>query len=129
VPRARWDLLVRGGRVVDPCSGVDGRRDVAVSGGRIAAVAPSVAGSAETTVDAAGQLVLPGLVDAHVHLAAPGAAAAGHRMLARAGVTTALDLAGPVEAFLDAAGSHGAGLTVACVDLLRPGTRARASIR
>ncbi len=70
-----WDLLLRGGRVIDPASGRDHTADVAVHNGRIAQViptsptgaAPEDTGATEV-VDARGQLVTPGLVDAHTHL-------------------------------------------------------------
>ncbi|GAB3455977.1 amidohydrolase/deacetylase family metallohydrolase [Streptomonospora sediminis] len=78
-----WDLLIRGGRVVDPASGLDEVADVAVRGGRIADVlphrtrggadpadpaGPPAAESAAEVVDAHGSLVTPGLVDMHTHL-------------------------------------------------------------
>jgi len=64
------DLLIRGGDVVTE-AGVQGA-DVGVAGGRIAAVAaPGVLPEAGETIDAAGLHVLPGLVDAHVHVALP----------------------------------------------------------
>ncbi|WP_028648549.1 amidohydrolase family protein [Nocardiopsis sp. CNT312] len=64
-----WDLMLRGGRVIDPASGLDGTADVAVRAGRIAAVAPGLPASrAVRTADASGRLVLPGLVDLHTHL-------------------------------------------------------------
>ncbi|MFI6579149.1 amidohydrolase family protein [Nocardiopsis sp. NPDC050513] len=64
-----WDLLLRGGRVIDPASGRDETADVAVRAGRIAAVAAGLPGErAASTVDASGRLVLPGLVDLHTHV-------------------------------------------------------------
>ncbi|MBR8743006.1 amidohydrolase family protein [Nocardiopsis sp. MG754419] len=64
-----WDLLLRGGRVIDPASGRDGTADVAVRAGRIAEVAADLPEDrAVRTVDVGGRLVLPGLVDAHTHV-------------------------------------------------------------
>jgi dihydroorotase len=66
---AEYDLLLRGGRVIDPARGVDGPLDVAVRGDRIAAVAAGLPGSAASTVvDVTGRLVLPGLIDTHAHV-------------------------------------------------------------
>jgi dihydroorotase len=66
---AHYDLLLRGGRVIDPARSVDGPLDVAITGDRIAAVAPRLdGGSATTVVDVTGQLVLPGLIDTHAHV-------------------------------------------------------------
>ena len=63
------DLLIKGGRVVDPGGSNDGLLDVAVKDGRIAAVAPDISSkSAGRTIAADGQLVLPGLVDFHSHV-------------------------------------------------------------
>ncbi len=67
--RPRYDLVITGGRVIDPASGLDGRAQVAVTDGRIAAVAPELAPfDAARTIDAAGQIVCPGLIDFHVHV-------------------------------------------------------------
>ncbi|MGJ4889409.1 amidohydrolase/deacetylase family metallohydrolase [Bradyrhizobium sp. HKCCYLS3077] len=66
---ASFDLLLRGGRVIDPASGVDGLRDVAIRDGRIAAVQSDILpSSAKDVVDVTGQLVLPGLIDTHAHV-------------------------------------------------------------
>ncbi|HOQ61323.1 MAG TPA: amidohydrolase family protein, partial [Vicinamibacterales bacterium] len=69
-------LLLRGARVVDPASGVDGARDVLVEGGRIADVGVSIApgeAAATAVVELGPSLVVcPGLVDMHVHLREPG---------------------------------------------------------
>lgn len=63
-----YDLLLRGGHVVDPRNGLDEVRDVAVSGGRIAAVEAGIpTEQAATVVDVAGLYVTPGLVDIHAH--------------------------------------------------------------
>jgi dihydroorotase len=62
------DLLLRGGHVVDPAQGLDGIADVAIKDGRIAAVGASLPGVARETVDVAGRLVLPGMIDTHAHI-------------------------------------------------------------
>ena len=64
-----YDLMIRGGRVIDPASRVDALRDVAIAGGRIAVVARNIAGDATGTIDARGKLVVPGLLDIHTHVA------------------------------------------------------------
>jgi dihydroorotase len=63
------DLLIRGGRVIDPRSGVDAVLDVAISGGRVTQVAAGIPEpTAARLVDARGLIVVPGLVDMHAHV-------------------------------------------------------------
>ncbi len=62
------DLLIRGGTVIDPSVNKSTRADVGVVDGRIAAVAPDLAGRATEVVHADGAYVVPGLVDFHVHV-------------------------------------------------------------
>src|SRR5260370_7603855 len=65
----QYDFVLRGGRVIDPGNGIDGRMDVAVSNGRIAAVQPDIpAAKARRTLDVTGFYVVPGLVDLHAHV-------------------------------------------------------------
>lgn len=65
----QYDLVLKGGHVIDPKNRIDAVRDVAVSGGRIAAVAEKIdPASAKQVVDAAGLYVTPGLIDLHVHV-------------------------------------------------------------
>jgi dihydroorotase len=64
-----FDVVLKGGRVIDPAAGIDGVRDVAIKGGRIAAVAENMLPtSAKETIDCRGKLVLPGLLDTHAHV-------------------------------------------------------------
>jgi len=65
---ARYDLVITGGRVIDPVDRLDGSMDVAIRGDRIVAVQPSIAASdADRVIDAHGKLVVPGLIDIHTH--------------------------------------------------------------
>jgi dihydroorotase len=89
-----YDLVLAGGTVIDPASGLHDRRDVGILGGRIAAIEPHLSGSdAADVLDVTGLLVVPGLVDLHVHVY-PGVAdlsvEADQTCLGR-GVTTAVD--------------------------------------
>jgi len=85
--------LVRGGRVVDPSTGLDGLFDIFLRDGKIAAVGTGFAAVPERTIDVTGLVVVPGLIDMHVHLREPGfeakeTIATGARAAARGGFTT-----------------------------------------
>jgi dihydroorotase len=91
---ASYDLIIKGGRVIDPSLRIDAVRDVAIAGGRIAAVEANLAADAAEILDARGRIVVPGLIDIHTH--------AG-----RVKDGPALCLADGVTGFIDA-GSQGA---------------------
>ena len=64
----KFDLLLKGGRVIDPANDIDGIFDVATSGGYIAAVDSNISPAlARTVTDVSGLVVTPGLVDLHAH--------------------------------------------------------------
>ena len=65
----KYDLVVKGGRVIDPSRKLDAIRDVAIADGRVAAVEANIAAEAAETIDAHGKLVIPGLIDIHTHAA------------------------------------------------------------
>lgn len=64
----RYDLVLKGGRVLDERNGVDAVQDVAIRGGRIAAVGPGLAAAAARVEDVTGAIVAPGLIDIHTHV-------------------------------------------------------------
>lgn len=96
-----FDLILKGGHVIDPRNNLDGVRDVAITGGLISAVGTNLAaGPGTQVVDVAGLYVTPGLIDLHVHVFATtgvkGAWAGDNSVLPdgfsfRSGVTTMVD--------------------------------------
>lgn len=65
----RYDLLLKGGQVIDPANHIDRKMDVGVAEGKVAAVEPDIApAEAEKVVNVRGLFVTPGLVDIHVHV-------------------------------------------------------------
>ena len=65
----QYDVLLSGGRVIDPAQGIDGALDVAIQDGRVAAVQAAIPREhAKEVLDVSGKLVLPGLIDTHAHV-------------------------------------------------------------
>ena len=95
-----YDLIIKGGRVLDPARNIDATLDIAFSAGKVARLAPAIAEPASRTVNGAGHLVLPGLIDFHTHVYWGGTSLGvdAEEMAARSGTTTFVD-----------AGSAGAG--------------------
>jgi len=85
--RQPFDVVIRGGRVMDPESGLDAIRNVGIRAGRIAAVSERALAGKET-LDATGMVVAPGFIDLHWHGQNP----ASGRYQAMDGVTAALEL-------------------------------------
>jgi len=95
----RYDVVVHGGRVIDPETSLDAVRDVGIRGDRIAAISEKPLAGARV-IEVSGLVVAPGFIDLHQHDLSP----AGFRLKAMDGVTTALELEiGPsdVRAFLE----------------------------
>lgn len=66
--QVKHDVLLRGGRVVDPSSGTVGDFDIAIADGVIKEIAPSIKSDAREMVNCNGQLIFPGLVEGHSHI-------------------------------------------------------------
>ena len=89
-----YDLLIKGGMVIDPSQGISGENDVAVEDGKIARVAPNIpAEEARRVIDVKGKIVTPGLIDLHTHIYAGfnGNGVEADLGGVRAGVTTMVD--------------------------------------
>lgn len=117
----RYDVILRNARVIDTQNGVNEVCDIGVADARIAEISTGISGTAPEEYDLAGFAAVPGIIDLHVHVSPWLGGQIGHRMLARAGVTTALDMAGPIEGVVSLARDHGAGINLACINYVRPG--------
>jgi len=96
-----YDLLLKGGRVIDPSQGLDGRYDLAFADGKVAAVEGGIdAAAAREVRDVSGKIVSPGLIDLHTHVYWGGTSLGvdADTIARRSGTTTFVD-----------AGSAGAG--------------------
>jgi dihydroorotase len=95
-----YDLILRGGRVIDPSQGLDGVADVAFAAGRVARIAARLdAGGGSEVRDVSGRIVVPGLIDLHTHVYWGGTSLGidAEEFCRASGVTTAIDTgsAGP----------------------------------
>jgi len=86
-------ILIKNGYVLDPSTGLEGKRDIFIKEGIIAKVASDINEEAERVIDAEGMYVMPGFIDLHVHLREPGyeykeTIATGAMAAARGGFTT-----------------------------------------
>ena len=101
--QTKYDLILRGGHVIDPRNNVNALQDVAIAGGKIAAIAPKIDAPAAAIVDATGLFVTPGLVDIHAHVYAGTGERGSYAgdlsvypdvVAPRSGVTTVVDVGG-----------------------------------
>lgn len=91
----QYDMVLKGGRVIDPANDVDGMFDVAVAGGKIAKVAKDIpSAQAKKSVDASGLVVTPGLIDLHAHVYGYEGAILPDDSSLMAGTTTVVDAGG-----------------------------------
>jgi dihydroorotase len=107
------DVLIRGGRIIDPARGIDATGDVLIRGGRIASAGERIDGAAVSDlhiIDAAGLIVCPGLVDLHCHLRDPG-----------------FEYKETIETGTKAA-AHGGFTTVCCMPNTNPPADSRATV-
>ena len=118
-----YDVLLKAGKLVDPVNQRNGLFDIGIIDGKISEISSDISPTlAKQVFDIEGLHVVPGIIDLHVHVSLSASKRAmGHKMMAEAGVTTALDMAGPIERVLDGARDYGAGINLACIHQIRPG--------
>ncbi|MHC1761280.1 MAG: amidohydrolase family protein [Negativicutes bacterium] len=117
----KYDILLKNGIVADYATDRDVRSDVGIQDGKVVEIATEINPTdARDVYDVAGQYVVPGIIDIHTHFSTWIGGRYGHKMLALAGVTTSLDMAGPVAGVWDMARDYGAGLNVASIEYVRP---------
>jgi dihydroorotase len=92
------DVLLRGGRVIDPATGRDGIFDIGIEGGRITTIEPRIDATSARTIDCAGKIVIAGMIDTHGHVyqhVTGKFGLAADQVGVRSGVTTVVDQGGP----------------------------------
>jgi dihydroorotase len=101
-------IIIKNGRVIDPASKLDSLSDILLEDGKVARIGRDLDASADTAIDAKGMLVLPGLVDMHVHLRQPGredkeTIASGSLAALKGGITSVLAMPNTAPAIDSAA--------------------------
>ena len=89
-----YDLILKGGRIIDPAQGLDGVADVAFAGGKVAAIEADIpAASGKDVRNVGGRIVAPGFIDLHTHVYWGGTSLGvdGADFARRSGVTTLID--------------------------------------
>ena len=115
-----YDLLIKNGYVIDPGSKLEGCYDIAVANGKIEKIAEHIDGTkADEIFEAEGNFDIPGKIDLHPHKSGDFGGCYAHKMAAEVGVTTTLDMAGPIESSVEMAARYGTGINVACIHMVR----------
>ena len=115
----QFDLVLRNGRVVDPTNKIDAVSDIAISNGKIAAVQPGIDLSrTKTVIDVTGRVVIPGIIDPHVHIGT-----IGYMNMAKVGVITAVDVTAPMQQVLSNTKTFGTGMNIADITSIHSGIK------
>jgi hypothetical protein len=117
-----YDFLLKGATVIDPANNINSVTDVAIENGRIAETGPDISiRRSRRFFDLSGKILMPGIIDSHLHLSNEAGGPAAFRMVAAAGVVTAVDFAGPLSEIKENLPASGCGLNIAVLEALMPG--------
>ncbi|MFV0482068.1 MAG: amidohydrolase family protein [Campylobacteraceae bacterium] len=118
---SKYDLLLKNTRVFDPKNGIDKVVDIAMENGKISQIKEDInPQNAKQVLDLKGMTTIPGIIDMHVHAGSIWGSQFAQKMLSRAGVCTALDMAGPLENVLEVLKGNSAGLNLAILQYASP---------
>ncbi|ABR48048.1 amidohydrolase [Alkaliphilus metalliredigens QYMF] len=107
--------ILKNAYLIDPTQEVKGWKDLEIIDGKVVKVCENINTiNADKVYDLKGKLCVPGIIDTHVHLTLDGSNR-GYYMLAKAGVTTALDMYGPPEKIYEHIHQYGTGINIACL--------------
>lgn len=117
-----YDLVIKNGYAIDSKNDFEGLADIAIKDGKIVEFVPEKKKELKSLdyLDINGLYLCPGLIDSHVHLTSEFGGPAGYYMLAKAGVTTAIDFAGPIEEIYKDLPIFGKGLNIGCCNAILP---------
>lgn len=116
----KYDMIIRDCLVVDPANGVKKETSVGIKDEKIVDVGDLDGSVSKQTVAFPGMVLMPGIIDTHVHCSEWLGGGVGLRMMARAGVCTALDMAGPTPGVLRLMREMGSGINIAILEAVRP---------
>ena len=110
----KYSILLKNGRVVDPVNKVDKITDLGINNGKIIDIGEGLdVTEAGKIVDVSNKIVIPGVIDPHMHIASSLGGYPGLKMMAREGVITALDLSGSADDIYSCVRDHGTGMNIA----------------
>ncbi len=117
-----YDIIIKNGFVVDWEQNIEGIKDIGIKDGKIAEINDKIEEyKGNQLIDVSGKLVIPGIIDTHVHIIRNDSKSAGYRMLIKAGITAAVDMKGPAYRANEEIGKYAYGLKVAVLQGLVPG--------
>lgn len=114
------DLKIVNGRIIDWKNNIDTVGDIAIQDGHIVAIGNTDGLVAKQTINAENLIVVPGIIDSHMHASSWLGGPMSYKMLAKAGVTTAMEMAGPIDSVKSFIKENGSGISIACLEQLRP---------